>query len=223
VHGAAGLAAGELQHQGRCCAHPPQALWQRLQQLRPDFFHLYLAYHHFRSKVCRSWAPCAFRHSAWIAVQAAASPPPKPSPGLALRPALLPSPALRPPRRAGSRAPACSTAPTLCCTSATPPSPTQTTRWWWCRWRRGSARAWAGTTSKSQTACLHRQVAAALVLAAVHPQHPVEQQVSRCPAVGYKPDFTDRLSIRLPARPFFLAGQQEAGVAVCAGAWWRPQ
>jgi len=33
-------------------AHPPlQALWQRLQQLRHDFFLLYLAYHHFRSKV----------------------------------------------------------------------------------------------------------------------------------------------------------------------------
>ena len=28
-----------------------QALWQRLQQLRHDFFLLYLAYHHFRSKV----------------------------------------------------------------------------------------------------------------------------------------------------------------------------
>ena len=27
------------------------ALWRRLQQLRPDFFLLYLAYHHFRSKV----------------------------------------------------------------------------------------------------------------------------------------------------------------------------
>lgn len=29
----------------------PQALWRRLQQLRPDFFTLYLGYHHFRSKV----------------------------------------------------------------------------------------------------------------------------------------------------------------------------
>ncbi|KAI7836749.1 hypothetical protein COHA_009387 [Chlorella ohadii] len=30
------------------------ALWRRLQQLRPDFFLLYLAYHHFRSK---GWIP----------------------------------------------------------------------------------------------------------------------------------------------------------------------
>lgn len=37
------------------CASPPlprpQALWQRLLQLRRDFFLLYLGYHHFRSKV----------------------------------------------------------------------------------------------------------------------------------------------------------------------------
>lgn len=34
-----------------------QALWQRLQQLRHDFFLLYLAYHHFRSKVRQCWNP----------------------------------------------------------------------------------------------------------------------------------------------------------------------
>lgn len=30
------------------------ALWRRLQQLRPDFFLLYLAYHHFRSKASKA-------------------------------------------------------------------------------------------------------------------------------------------------------------------------
>lgn len=42
VPGEAGLAAVQFDS---------GALWRRLQQLRPDFFLLYLAYHHFRSKV----------------------------------------------------------------------------------------------------------------------------------------------------------------------------
>lgn len=51
---AAGVSGGEAAAAVAAVALDITALWQRLQQLRHDFFLLYLAYHHFRSK---GWIP----------------------------------------------------------------------------------------------------------------------------------------------------------------------
>lgn len=131
------------------------ALWQRLQQLRSDFFLLYLAYHHFRSKVKRpmggGWRVLGWKGS---------------TDGFCLGCLLF----LFKPQfvslflpsfpfpfvfhiRVGSLGPVCSTAPILCCTNAILPWPTLTIQFWWCRWVPASALPPAGTIFRLLTAC----------------------------------------------------------------------